>query len=244
MTIQTIMPVPGAVSSVPAAPTHLGVILDGNRRWARRHGVRTTEAYTLAAAKVPELLGWCEQAGVRLVTLWALSPDNLRRPAHEIHGLVSIIIEQLRVMASARRWCIRIIGDLDLLPAGDALALRAVQGATSRVPGRVVNIAVAYGGREDLLTAVHAVVQECLELGEYDPATVEERIEAHLSTAGQPDPDLVIRTSGEQRTSGFMLWQTAQSELYFTVTEWPDFEEPHLRAALDHYASRVRRFGQ
>lgn len=221
------------------------MILDGNRRWAKRNGVTIADAYHRGAAKVPDLVSWCECAGVEVVTLWALSTDNLGRSRDEIGQLLAIIIERLRRMAAAQRWRIRIIGDLKQLAMRDALALRAVEAATTGIRGGpLVNIAIAYGGKQDVLTAIHEVIGKCSGTGPPDSAALEQLLTDHLATAGQPDPDLVIRTSGEQRTSGFMLWQTAQSELYFTSTDWPDFDEAGLRAALDCYANRTRRFGR
>jgi short-chain Z-isoprenyl diphosphate synthase len=239
-----------AVDQIPlqvpsSVPVHVAVILDGNRRWAKRNGVTIADAYHRGAAKVPDLVSWCESAGVEVVTLWALSTDNLGRSRDEIGQLLAIIIERLRRMAAAQRWRIRIIGDLTLLALRDALALRAIEGATIRIrSGPIVNIAVAYGGKQDVLAAIRAVIGECAGTTPPDPDALEQRLARHLATAGQPDPELVIRTSGEQRMSGFMLWQAAQSELYFTSTDWPDFEEAGLRAALDSYAIRARRFGR
>jgi short-chain Z-isoprenyl diphosphate synthase len=221
------------------------VILDGNRRWAKRHRVTIADAYHRGAARVPDLIGWCECAGVEVVTLWALSTDNLDRSRDEIGQLLAIIIERLRRMAASQRWRMRIIGDLKMLALRDALALRAIEAATTRIRGGpIVNIAIAYGGKQDVLAAIREVIGECAGAAPPDPAALEHRLASHLATAGQPDPDLVIRTSGEQRTSGFMLWQAAQSELYFTSTDWPDFDEASLRAALDSYATRARRFGR
>jgi short-chain Z-isoprenyl diphosphate synthase len=224
------------------------------------------DAYHRGAAKVPDLIGWCERAGIEVVTLWALSTDNLSRSRAEIGPLLGIIIERLRRMAAAQRWRIKIIGDLTLLAMRDAVALRAIEAATTRIRcGPIVNIAIAYGGKQDVLAAIRKVIGECVgtvgiagttgtgdaadAIGTIgvtlpDPAALEHRLASHLATAGQPDPDLVIRTSGEQRTSGFMLWQAAQAELYFTPTDWPDFDEASLRAALDSYAARARRFGR
>ncbi len=238
------------VKSVGSArtPVHVAVILDGNRRWAKRHKVTIADAYHRGAAKVPDLIGWCERAGVEVVTLWALSTDNLGRSRDELGPLLGIIIERLRRMAAAQRWRIKIIGDLTLLAMRDALALRAIEAATTRIRGGpIVNIAIAYGGKQDLLAAIRGVIGEWASAAGGvlpDPAALEQRLAKHLATAGQPDPDLVIRTSGERRTSGFMLWQTAQSELYFTPTDWPDFDEASLRSALDSYAARARRFGR
>jgi short-chain Z-isoprenyl diphosphate synthase len=228
-------------------PEHLGVILDGNRRWAQRHGVESVTAYRRSAGKVESLLGWCEEAGVRFVTIWVLSPDNLQRGQDDVRKLLDVIIFGLQQMAASRRWRFRFIGDLRMLPQHHTAAAQAIEESTAEVRGMVVNVALAYGGRKDIATAVQRLLAESAASGVPDWAgdltAVERQLNTRMSTAGQPDPDLVIRTSGEQRTSGFLLWQTAQSELYFTTTAWPDFTEADLQEAFHAYGHRIRRFG-
>ena len=229
-------------------PEHLGVILDGNRRWARRHGLDELEAYRRSAAKVEHLLSWCDRAGIDIVTIWVLSVDNLQRGPMTVQKLVDVIIRGLQRMAAMQCWRFHVIGDLSMIPAPQVAALRAIEAATADVQGLQVNVALAYGGRQDIVAAVQGLLAEYsftdATTWVTDAKALEERLSAHLSTAGQPDPDLIIRTSGEYRTSGFLLWQSAQSELYFTTTEWPDFTEADLNDALQSYSRRDRRFGR
>ncbi|MGA5135375.1 polyprenyl diphosphate synthase [Streptomyces olivoreticuli] len=224
-------------------PRHLGVILDGNRRWARSRGLPLQKTYQAGTAKVPEFLTWCERAQIPVVSLWALSVDNLQRCSQDIAPLLDLIVDCLQQMAAQRPWRLRLIGRLDLLPEAVADQLRAAEETTVTAPGLLVNIAVAYDGRADIVAAV----QELLALGlparcGYD--TLERLLAERLSTAGQPGPDLIIRTSGEMRTSGFLLWQGAQAELYFTATPWPDIQEHDLGMALAAYCARHRRYGR
>lgn len=236
-----------SISNPDRIPEHLGVILDGNRRWAQRHGVEAVEAYRRSAGKVESLLGWCDRAGVQFVTIWVLSPDNLQRKPEDVRALLDVIILGLQEMATSRRWRFRFIGNLQLLPPHHVEAARAIEASTAEVQGLVVNVALAYGGRKDIATAVQTLLTEYASSGAPDWAcdvtAVERQLNTRMSTAGQPDPDLVIRTSGEQRTSGFLLWQAAQSELYFTTTAWPDFTEADLQTAFHAYTCRIRRFG-
>ncbi|WP_092866952.1 isoprenyl transferase [Quadrisphaera sp. DSM 44207] len=230
-----------------AAPRHVGVILDGNRRWARASGADTSHGHRAGADKVLELLDWCEEAGVELVTLWMLSTDNLSRPADELLPLIGIIEDTVTRLAQAGRWRVRAVGALDLLPASTRECLQAAQRATAGTPGLHVNVAVGYGGRREIADAVRKLLAEHASRG----TTIEELAEAldvehiadHLYTAGQPDPDLVIRTSGEQRLSGFLLWQSVHSEFYFCEAFWPDFRRVDFLRALRAYAERERRFG-
>ncbi len=228
-------------------PRHVGVILDGNRRWADHHGSSSDAGHRAGAARVAEFLGWCEEAGVEVVTLWMLSTDNLQRPAPELGSLLTIINDTVQDLADRGRWRIHPVGALDLLPAAFSTLLKSADERTSDVDGLTVNIAVGYGGRRELVDAVRSLLQEHHELGTSldDLAQVVdvEHIADHLYTRGQPDPDLVIRTSGEQRLSGFLLWQSAHSEFYFCEALWPDFRRVDFMRALRAYSQRQRRFG-
>ncbi|MBB5109948.1 polyprenyl diphosphate synthase [Streptomyces spectabilis] len=223
-------------------PGHLAVVLDGNRRWAERNRVPVVDAYRAGAVKVRELLCWCEEFGVWYVTVWALSPDNLGRPSVTVTGLVETIAVGLREMAAERRWRIRVIGDLDRLPAEQAAVLRAVQRDTDGVQGITLNAAVAYGGRQEIVRAVAAIARDAAHGVLRGPVT-EGVIERYLFTTGQPDVDLVIRTSGEQRLSGFMPWQASHAEYHFTPVCWPDFDRRHFAQALAEFGHRHRRSG-
>jgi short-chain Z-isoprenyl diphosphate synthase len=239
----------GLEQSHAAVPRHVGVILDGNRRWARAAGRRDVSVgHQRGADKIDELLRWCDEAGVELVTLWLLSTDNLARPPSELQPLLRIIEAVVTDLAApTNRWTLNIVGALDLLPAETARILKEAADATVGRPGVEVNVAVGYGGRREIADAVRAMLQSHAANG----ATLEEvaefldveHIAEHLYTRGQPDPDLVIRTSGEQRLGGFLLWQSAHSEFYFCEAYWPDFRRVDFLRALRAYAARQRRFG-
>ncbi len=227
-------------------PRHVGVILDGNRRWARLAGFDVTDGHQKGAEHIVELLGWCSQAGVEVVTLWLLSTDNLARPASELDPLLKIIETTVSGLADAG-WHVKPVGALDLLPAGTAQVLKDAGEATSRRPGLLVNVAIGYGGRREIADAVRSLLQDHATKGTTIEELAEildvEHIAEHLYTAGQPDPDLVIRTSGEQRLGGFLLWQSAHSEFYFCDAYWPDFRRVDFLRALRSYSARQRRFG-
>ena len=231
-------------------PRHVGVMCDGNRRWAKEMGyVDPNDGHRVGAERIKELLRWCDEAGIAHVTLWLLSTDNLSRPAPELDPLLRIIEDLVTELAEdGQPWRLRMVGALDVLPASLASALKAAEERTvSRDDGARVNIAVGYGGRREIADAVRSLLHEHARAG----TTIEELAEVldvdhiaeHLYTKGQPDPDLVIRTSGEQRLSGFLLWQSAHSEFYFADVNWPDFRKTDFLRALRSYASRQRRFG-
>ena len=232
-----------------AVPRHVGVILDGNRRWARATGHRSvSEGHQKGADKISELLAWCDEAGVELVTLWLLSTDNLSRSPAELDPLLRIIEGVVTDLAApGNPWRVHVVGALDLLPADTARILKEAADVTAGRTGLEVNVAVGYGGRREIADAVRAMLQTHAAAG----ATLEEvaefldpeHIAEHLYTRGQPDPDLVIRTSGEQRLGGFLLWQSAHSEFYFCEAYWPDFRRVDFLRALRAYAARQRRFG-
>ncbi|GAA4850512.1 isoprenyl transferase [Saccharopolyspora rosea] len=229
-------------------PRHVGVILDGNRRWAREAGLDAAHGHRAGARKIAELLGWCEEAQVEVVTLWLLSTDNLNRTSEEIEALLEIIAGVVDDLTDpATSWQVRIVGALDLLPTETAARLSAAALRTKGHTGMQVNVAVGYGGRREIADAVRKLLQQHAEAG----TTIEELAEVltvdhiaeHLYTSGQPDPDLLIRTSGEQRLSGFMLWQSAHSEYWFCEAYWPAFRRVDFLRALRDYAVRHRRFG-
>ncbi|WP_268788434.1 MULTISPECIES: isoprenyl transferase [unclassified Nocardioides] len=229
-------------------PKHVGVMLDGNRRWAKAVGRDTAHGHRAGAANIEPLLGWCDEVGIEVVTLWLLSTDNLdTRPERELAPLLDIIAEAVASLADQQRWRIHPVGALDLLPASIAQRLKAAEEATRDVDGMLVNVAVPYGGRREIADAVRALLHESAAKGMSleDLATVidVEHIAEHLYTKGQPDPDLVIRTSGEQRLGGFLLWQSAKSEFYFCEAYWPDFRRVDFLRAIRAYAQRERRFG-
>jgi short-chain Z-isoprenyl diphosphate synthase len=228
-------------------PRHVGVMCDGNRRWARSAGLAdVSSGHQAGADKIFEVLQWCRQAGVEVVTLWLLSTDNLARPATELEPLLRIIEDTVRELA-AQKWHVNPMGALDLLPADTARVLKDAAEATAAQDGLLVNVAVGYGGRREIADAVRSLLQDHATRGTTIEELAEildvEHIAEHLYTAGQPDPDLVIRTSGEQRLGGFLLWQSAHSEFYFCDAYWPAFRRVDFLRALRSYAARQRRFG-
>ena len=251
-------------------PHHVGVILDGNRRWAKSMGFGAAQGHKRGADKIEEFLGWAEQMGVQVVTLWLLSTDNLSRDPAELSPLLDIIAHAVDELAETGRWSLRLVGAVDLLPEPLAERLRAAvvrsrpsSAEASGVGGSAdeavetaeaedrrmhVNIAVGYGGRQEIADAVRELLRERAAAGasleEVAASLSEEDITEHLYTKGQPDPDLVIRTSGEQRLSGFLLWQSVHSEYYFCEVNWPAFRRVDFLRALRDFASRERRLGR
>jgi len=233
--------------SPSAIPRHVGVMCDGNRRWARSAGLAdVSSGHQAGADKIFELLQWCQAAGVEVVTLWLLSTDNLARPATELEPLLRIIEDTVRQLVS-QRWHVKPVGALDLLPAETARVLKEGAEATTGNTGLLVNVAVGYGGRHEIADAVRSLLADQASRGtsieELAGMLTVEHIAEHLYTAGQPDPDLVIRTSGEQRLGGFLLWQSTHSEFYFCDAYWPAFRKVDFLRALRSYAARNRRFG-
>ncbi len=233
--------------SPEAVPRHVGVMCDGNRRWARSAGLTDVSGgHQAGADKIFELLGWCREVGVEVVTLWLLSTDNLMRSADELGPLLRIIEDTVRELVE-QHWHVHPVGALDLLPSETSRVLKDAADATADCPGLLVNVAVCYGGRREIADAVRSLLQDHATRGTTIEELAElldvEQIAGHLYTAGQPDPDLVIRTSGEQRLGGFLLWQSVHSEFYFCDAYWPAFRKVDFLRALRSYAARHRRFG-
>jgi short-chain Z-isoprenyl diphosphate synthase len=232
-----------------APPRHIGVILDGNRRWAREAGLADpSDGHRVGAAKIVDLLDWSQEAGVEVVTLFLLSTDNLDRPAAELEPLLEIIASAVEGLAAPdRRWRLRVVGNPDALPRPLAERIEAAAGGTAGRDGMEVNVAIGYGGRQEIADAVRKLLLRHAEAGTSIEELAEvldvDHIAEHLYTSGQPDPDLVIRTSGEQRLSGFLMWQSVHSEFYFTEALWPQFRHIDFLRALRDYSRRHRRWG-
>ncbi len=232
-----------------AKPVHVAVMLDGNRRWARAMGLDdVNHGHRVGASHIGDLVSWCREAGVRHVTLFLLSTDNLTRPSAELDPLLRIIEGVAEELSGPDLpWRITAVGALDLLPEKTAEVLKLAEERTADRPGMRINVAVGYGGRREITDAVRSLLQQHAEAGTPIEDLAEslevEHIAEHLYTKGQPDPDLVIRTSGEQRLSGFLLWQSANSEFYFCDALWPDFRKIDFLRALRDYSERQRRFG-
>ncbi|WP_431044111.1 polyprenyl diphosphate synthase [Streptomyces sp. P1-3] len=226
---------------------HVALILDGNRRWASERGLSVDDGHRIGRDKVFDVLGWCEDAGIDVVTLWVLAVKNLRRSCAELDGLYQIFEELAKGLTARQRWRIRALGFLDLLPMHVAKLFREAEVATQHLPGLQANIAIAYDGRLEIVHAIQRLAyqarRDALAGGSEAPAVTPGDVASLLFTHDQPDPDLVIRTSGEMRLSGFLIWQAAQSELYFCRKYWPDFAREDLHMALDDYAHRTRRLG-
>ena len=231
-------------------PRHVAVLADGNRRWARLNapGQPYEVGYQAGADKLKQFVEWCDEVGLGVVTLWVLSTENLARNEDDVLPLLCVIERLFVELAETGRWRLKLVGDPTLLPETMTDALRAAEFDTSAVTGLQVNVAIAYGGRHELRDAVRKLLAEEARSGaslEHVAESLEiDDISQHLYTAGDPDPDLIIRTSGEQRLSGFLMWQSAHSEFYFCEALWPDFRRVDFLRALRDYSSRERRYGR
>lgn len=230
-----------------ALPQHVGVILDGNRRWAKQMGTVSSQGHQAGANRISQFLNWAEECHIEVVTLWMLSTDNLKRSGSELDELFEIICKTVEDLDQSKRWNLNLLGRLNILPQQ---VQQRLQEAAKPHPqaAMTVNIAVGYGGREEIVDAAKELLLQRAETGmttvEIANSLCVEDFTSHLYTAGQPDPDLVIRTSGEQRLSGFLLWQSAHSEYYFCETYWPDFRKIDFLRALRDYSQRERRIGK
>ncbi|MFE2723963.1 polyprenyl diphosphate synthase [Kitasatospora sp. NPDC059327] len=231
----------------PPPPRHVGLILDGNRRWARRRGLRrVTDGHHVGFARTPEVLTWCEHAGVHHVTLWMLSTENLNRDAAEITEVMDVLCATVRRLAFQDRWTIRHLGTTDGLSAGVRAMLELAERETATGERTMtVDLAIGYGGRREITDAVrtvltHAVRDHGLSPRQAVADLTPEQITEHI-TADHPPPDLIIRTSGELRSSGFLLWSGTDAHWWTTPTLWPDFRRRDLHHALTHYRKAQRR---
>ncbi|MBL6751475.1 MAG: di-trans,poly-cis-decaprenylcistransferase [Nevskia sp.] len=234
-------------------PRHVGLILDGNRRFGRAQGfMHTRDAYSVGADKLDELLDWCVELGIPAITLWVFSTDNFSRPSEELTGLMAVTEAKLQALARdprihSRRIRVCAVGRLDLLPESTVAAVRAAEAATQDYGDVRLTLAAAYGGREEITDAVQALLRGELAAGNTLQQAIEavtpERIGRYLYAPDLPEPDLIIRTSGEVRLSGFMLWQSVYSEFYFTDIFWPAFRRIDFLRAVRSFQQRNRRFG-
>lgn len=235
--------------SPEAMPHHVAMIIDGNRRWARQLGYDSAaHGHRAGAAKIREFLGWCDDLGIRVVSLYLLSTDNLRkRDSRELADLIEIIAELAEEISHEPNWRVQHVGRADQLPDDLARVLADAQERTREHTGLHVNLAVGYGGRGEIVDAVRSILAEHHREGgsleELAESLTPEQIGEHLYTSDQADPDLVIRTSGEQRLSDFLLWQSAHSEFYFVEALGPDLREVDFLRAIRDYGDRDRRYG-
>ena len=235
-------------------PRHVGVILDGHRRHGAQTGVTDARMiYHLGAQRLDDVLDWCEELDIPTLTLWVFSTDNFARPPEVVSSILGTVESKLSALSKApqthrRRIRVRAIGRLGLLPQETISAIRAAEESTKCYDGLELNIAIAYGGREEIADAVRGLLREKIEQGIPPAKLVDsitlDAIARHLYTAGSPDPDLIIRTSGEIRLSGFLLWQSAHSEFYFSDVYWPAFRKIDFLRAIRSFQQRERRFGR
>jgi undecaprenyl diphosphate synthase len=227
-------------------PTHVAIIMDGNGRWAGRRGLPRIRGHQEGAESVRAILRACKKTGVKFLTLYAFSVENWVRPKDEIRGLMRLLTTFLRREEKElheNKVRLRTIGRTQDLPASVQAELKRVMKATEHYDGGTLILALSYGGRAEIADAVRKIAERVMK-GELDPARIDEHVVAeHLYLPDVPDPDLMIRTSGEMRISNFLLWQLSYAELYVTDVLWPDFREEEFAKALEAYAGRQRRFG-
>ncbi|MEW6219322.1 MAG: isoprenyl transferase [Thermodesulfobacteriota bacterium] len=231
----------------PLVPAHVAIIMDGNGRWARQRGLPRLAGHSRGMAAVRTVVRAADELGVRVLTLYAFSTENWKRPALEVRGLMALLKAYLRKeLAELHRNRVRLrtIGETANLPADVRAELERAMAVTAHNPGLVLNLALSYGGRNEIVRAARKLAARCLA-GELTPEAIDEAsLAAALDTAGLPDPDLLIRTGGEWRLSNFLLWQASYAEILVTDLAWPDFGREQLLAAVQHYAARERRFGR
>ena len=230
-------------------PRHVAMVMDGNRRWARQMGFDDPKiGHRYGAERLAEVLRWCAEVGISHVTVFVTSVDNLRKRAtDEVDHLMAMIEAGVRERLSrpAHPWQIHLAGRLDVLPDSTRRALTLAEESTRQADGRLhLTVAIGYDGREEIVAAVRSLLHDEARAGatldDVAQRLTPDTIAAHLYTAGRPEPDLVIRTSGERRTSGFLLWQTAHSQMYFCDVYWPGFRKVDFLRALRSYAARSR----
>ncbi|MBN1255944.1 MAG: isoprenyl transferase [Deltaproteobacteria bacterium] len=227
-------------------PYHIAIVMDGNGRWAQRRGLSRIEGHQRGLEAAQTVVEACEALGVKILTLYAFSKENWRRPKREVNALIGLLQEYLKERQKElleRDICINIIGDLDDLPTSVRDTLVETVEKTGRKKGLIVNLALSYGGRSEIVAAVKKLIDEVEARRITKDEITPESFSRYLFTGNLPDPDLLIRTSGELRISNFLLWQIAYTELYFTTTLWPDFGKEELINACIEYQNRERRFG-
>jgi len=223
-------------------PAHVAIIMDGNGRWAKPRGLPRVAGHRAGTDNLRRVIEACVEFGIRTLTIYAFSTENWRRPAEEVNGLMTIfedVIDRELPELNKNGVQLRHIGRLDGLKPAFANKVRGAIEATRHNNRLVLNVAFNYGGRSEIVEAVRRIVAE----GTPPESITENVLAAHLYTGGQPDPDLIIRTSGEMRVSNFLIWQGAYAEYYVAPVYWPDFDKEQLRLALEEYANRHRRFG-
>jgi tritrans,polycis-undecaprenyl-diphosphate synthase [geranylgeranyl-diphosphate specific] len=230
-------------------PHHIAIIMDGNRRFAREVGMSPVEGHEAGRDTLEDVVDWCLDIGVEVLTVYAFSTENFDREPGEVQALMDLFEENFYEMAEDERVHehgirVRAIGRTDVLPADVREAIDDAESKTEDYDSYHYNIAIAYGGREELVSAIRDIAED-VDDGELDPSDITEKhVDENLYTAPLPDPDLILRTSGEERMSNFLLWQLAYSELYFADVNWPDLRKVDFLRAIRDYQRRQRRFGR
>ncbi len=228
-------------------PRHVAIIMDGNGRWAQRRGMPRIMGHRVGVESVQEIVRCARELGISVLTLYAFSSENWNRPALEVQSLMGLLksfLESELTTLVANKVSLRCLGEKERIPAEVRTVLDRVIKKTAANDGLILNLALSYGGRDEIITAARALAAECLAGGLAPADITAQLLEKHLYTAGLPDPDLLIRTGGETRLSNFLLWQASYAELYFSETLWPDFRRADFLAALADYRQRQRRFGK
>ncbi|WMJ82032.1 isoprenyl transferase [Clostridium sp. MB40-C1] len=227
-------------------PKHIAIIMDGNGRWAKEKKLPRTFGHKAGVETIRDIVKECSGIGVKYLTLYAFSTENWKRPAEEVNTLMSLLVEYLKKEVSElnkENVVVNNIGDTSKLPKICQLELNNAFELTKNNSGLVLNLALNYGGRNEIIYSIKEIAQKIKE-GKLDVEDIEESIiNQHLYTANMPDPDIIIRTAGEQRLSNFLLWQCAYSEFWYTNVKWPDFKKQDLQKAIYDYQNRDRRYG-
>lgn len=227
-----------------AFPKHIAIIPDGNRRWSQLKGIGKEEGYAIGIRKIGDVLKWCKEHDVPMLTMWGFSTDNFKRDNDEVQTLFGLFKENLKNAIDSddrnkKDMKVRFYGRIHLFPKEIQQMIRMAESSGGGPDARYqLNLLLSYGGREEIVDAVNSIIADGIRKVD------EQAISDHLYTKGLPDPDLIIRTSGEQRLSGLMPWQTCYSEFYFCQKLWPDFSKEDFEDALNEYERRTRRFGK
>ncbi|MGL5784743.1 MAG: isoprenyl transferase [Alphaproteobacteria bacterium] len=236
-----------SVTSVSPFPQHVAIIMDGNRRWAKNQGLSALEGHRRGASALKKIVKACPKLGIRYLTVYAFSSENWDRPKQEVLGLMTLMQDYLkREIDELDRHgvCLRVLGEHSNLPHRLQSLIQEAETQTSKNTTLGLQVAISYGGRSEIVRAIQSLVKDALSQGLPTDSITESFFASYLDTKGIPDPDLLIRTSGETRISNYLLWQIAYTELMFVEKYWPDFKPEDLEIALQMYMKRERRFGK
>ena len=238
------------IENIETMPQHIAIIMDGNGRWAKRRGIPRIAGHNAGMKSLKEIVRACSDLGLKYLTVYAFSTENWKRPNDEVSGIFKIMVKYIKselAELAAENVRIRAVGDWGKIPSEAGASMQHALEETASNDGLIFNIALNYGGRMEITDAIKEIVREAVESGvpskEAAQSVTEELIESKLSTAGMPDPDMIIRTGGERRLSNFLLWQCAYSEFIYTDVYWPDFDRDELLRCIDEYRGRDRRYG-